>query len=69
MTSPRINAGLTRLVSLNVSSSRVTRAGLLHLKPLKNLRTLVLESCEVTADDMRRLQSTSLPELVSFRPE
>lgn len=65
----RVNAGLTLLVSLNVSNSRVTSAGLQHLKPLKNLRVLVLESCEVTADDMRKLQSTELPELVSFRPE
>ncbi|MBA0779462.1 hypothetical protein Gotri_003712 [Gossypium trilobum] len=60
---------LTGLISLNVSNSRVTSAGLRHLKPLKNLRSLTLEACKVTANDIRRLQSAGLPNLVNFRPE
>ena len=39
-----------------------------HLKTLKNLRSLTLESCKVTANDIRRLQSTDLPNLVTIRP-
>ena len=62
-------AGLTELVSLNVSNSLITNEGLQHLKNLKNLRTLSLESCKVTASEIKKLQSTELPNLVSFRPE
>ncbi|KAK9207640.1 hypothetical protein WN943_017930 [Citrus x changshan-huyou] len=54
---------LTGLVSLNVSNSQITSAGLRHLKPLKNLRSLTLESCKVTANDIKRLQSRDLPNL------
>lgn len=64
-----VNAGLTALVSLNVSNSHITNNGLQHLKPLKNLLSLSLESCKVTASEIRKLQSTALPNLVSFRPE
>uniref|UniRef100_A0A3Q7FUZ9 F-box domain-containing protein n=1 Tax=Solanum lycopersicum TaxID=4081 RepID=A0A3Q7FUZ9_SOLLC len=62
-------SGLTQLVSLNVSNSRVTNMGLQHLKQLKNLKSLTLESCKVTANDIRKLQSTELPNLVNYRPE
>ncbi|KAI6672017.1 hypothetical protein NL676_006902 [Syzygium grande] len=62
-------SGLTGLVSLNVSNSRVTSAGLRHLKTLKNLRSLTLEGCKLTGVDIKKLQSTDLPNLVSFRPE
>lgn len=62
-------AGLTQLVSLNISNSRVTAAGLKHLKSLMNLKSLTLESCKVTASDIKKLQSDHLPNLVSFRPE
>ncbi|CAI0542645.1 unnamed protein product [Linum tenue] len=37
--------------------------------PLKNLHSLTLESCKVTASEIRKLQLTALPSLVSFRPE
>ncbi|KAL5150319.1 F-box/LRR-repeat protein 14 [Glycine soja] len=62
-------SGMTALRSLNVSNSRITNEGLRHLKPLKNLRTLTLESCKVTASGIKKLQSTDLPNLISFRPE
>ncbi|KAF5793152.1 putative leucine-rich repeat domain superfamily [Helianthus annuus] len=62
-------AGLTQLVSLNLSDSRVTSAGLQHLKPLKKLKSLSLESTEVTANDIKSLQENDLPNLVTFRPE
>lgn len=61
--------GLTSLVSLNVSNSRITNEGLQYLKPLKNLRSLTLESCKVTASEIKKLQSFALPNLVSIRPE
>ena len=64
-----IITGLTDLVSLNVSSSRITAGGLNHLKPLKNLRSLTLESCKLNASDIKKLQASDLPNLVSFRPE
>ncbi|KAG6771359.1 hypothetical protein POTOM_022710 [Populus tomentosa] len=62
-------SGLTELVSLNVSNSLITNEGLCYLKPLKNLRALSLESCKVTASEIKKLQSTELPNLASFRPE
>ncbi|KAL2922298.1 Chloride channel protein CLC-f [Bienertia sinuspersici] len=58
-----MDAGLTALVSLNVSNSRITKGGLQHLKPLKNMRSFTLESCKVTATEIRKLQSTALPNL------
>lgn len=64
-----IVTGLTALVSLNVSNSRITNAGLQYLMPLKNLRSLSLESCRVTAAEIKKLQSTALPNLVTVRPE
>ena len=64
-----LNAGLTTLVSLNVSNSHVTNEGLQYLKPLKNLRSLTLESCRVTTSEIKNLQLVALPNLVSFRPE
>ena len=63
------NAGLTGLVSFNGSNSRITSGGLRHLKTLKNLKSLTLESCKVTANDIKKLQLNDLPNLVSFRPE
>nr|CAE02935.3 OSJNBa0014K14.7 [Oryza sativa Japonica Group] len=60
---------LTALVSLNVSNSRVSNSGLHHLKPLQNLRSLSLESCKVTAIEIKKLQLAALPNLVSVRPE
>lgn len=63
-----LNTGMTSLGSLNVSNSRVTNEGLRYLKPLKNLRTLSLESCKVTASEIKKLQSADLPNLISFRP-
>uniref|UniRef100_A0A2C9UL19 Uncharacterized protein n=1 Tax=Manihot esculenta TaxID=3983 RepID=A0A2C9UL19_MANES len=62
-------SGLSELVSLNVSNSLITNEGLQYLKPLKNLRSLSLESCKVTASEIKKLQSTALPNLVTFRPE
>ncbi|XP_031108758.1 toll-like receptor 13 isoform X3 [Ipomoea triloba] len=62
-------SGLTGLVSLNVSNSRITNDGLQHLRPLKSLRSLSLESCSVTAEELKKLQLSALPNLVKFRPE
>lgn len=62
-------AGLTKLVSLNLSSSQVTGEGLQHLKPLKKLKSLSLESTNVTPNDIKQLQESDLPNLVTFRPE
>lgn len=64
-----MTTGLTELVSLNVSNSLITNEGLRYLKPLKNLRALTLESCKVTASEIKKLQSTELPNLASVRPE
>ncbi|KAL0010776.1 hypothetical protein SO802_005884 [Lithocarpus litseifolius] len=58
-------SGLTELVSLNVSNSRITSVGLRHLKTLKNMKSLTLEGCKVTANDIKRLQSTDLPNLIA----
>lgn len=62
-------SGLTALVSLNVSNSRITNEGLLYLKSLKSLRSLCMESCQVTASEIKKLKSTFLPNLVNYRPE
>ncbi|KAI5014368.1 hypothetical protein ZWY2020_055758 [Hordeum vulgare] len=64
-----IISGLTSLVSLNLSYSRVSNAGLHHLRPLQNLRSLSLDSCKVTACEVKKLQLAALPNLVSVRPE
>lgn len=61
--------GLTALVNLNVSNSRVSNAGLKHLKDLQNLRSLSLDSTRVTANEMKKLLATTLPNLISMRPE
>ena len=61
--------GLTALVNLNVSNSRVSNAGLKHLNDLQNLRSLSLDSTRVTANEMRKLRATMLPNLISMRPE
>ncbi|KAF9679729.1 hypothetical protein SADUNF_Sadunf06G0044700 [Salix dunnii] len=61
-------SGLTGLVILNVSNSLITNEGLRHLKPLKNLRELHLDFCKVTASEIKKLQATELPNLVSFQP-
>ncbi|KAK6942200.1 Leucine-rich repeat [Dillenia turbinata] len=65
----KLISGLTALVSLNVSNSSITSEGLQFLKPLKNLRSLLLESCKVTALDIKDLKSTALPNLLNFRPD
>lgn len=62
-------AGLTALVSLNVSNTRISNAGLRHLKDLQNLRSLSLDSCRVTTSEVKKLQATVLPNLISVRPE
>jgi len=62
-------SGLTALVNLNVSNSRVSNAGLKHLKDLQNLRSLSLDSTRVTAYEMKKLWATTLPNLISMRPE
>lgn len=62
-------SGLTALVSLNVSNTRVSNAGLRHLKDLQNLRSLSLDSCRVTTSEVKKLQATVLPNLISVRPE
>nr|CAN74892.1 hypothetical protein VITISV_002002 [Vitis vinifera] len=59
-------SGLTALVSLSVSNSRITNAGLQHLKQLKNLKSLTLDSCKVTVNDIKKLQSKDLPNLPAF---
>lgn len=60
---------MTALVNLNVSNSRVSNAGLKHLKDLQNLRSLSLDSTRVTANEMKKLLATTLPNLISMRPE
>jgi hypothetical protein len=47
----------------------VSNAGLHHLKPLQNLRSLFLESCKVTACEIKKIQLAALPNLISVRPE
>jgi Leucine-rich repeat (LRR) protein len=64
-----IISGLTALVTLNLSNSRVSNAGLHHLKPLQSLRSLYLESCKVTACEIKKLQLAALPNLITVRPE
>jgi hypothetical protein len=54
---------------LNVSNSRVSNAGLRHLKALQNLRSLTLDSCRVTANEIKKLKVTALPNLINVRPE
>ena len=61
--------GLTALVSLNVSNSRVSNSGLHHLTLLQNLRSLSLESCRVTPAEIKKLRLAALPNLISVRPE
>ena len=65
----RLTAGLTALVSLNVSNSRVSNSGLHHLTLLQNLRSLTLESCRVTPAEIKKLRLAALPNLISVRPE
>jgi len=62
-------SGLTALVSLNVSNSRVSNSGLHHLTLLQNLRSLSLESCRVTPAEIKKLRLAALPNLISVRPE
>ena len=61
--------GLTALVSLNVSNSRVSNSGLHHLTLLQNLRSLSLESYRVTPAEIKKLRLAALPNLISVRPE
>jgi hypothetical protein len=58
---------MTALVSLNISNTRVTNAGLQHLRPLKNLTSLSLQACKVTWPEIRKLQATTLPNLAGVR--
>jgi len=62
-------SGLTALVSLNVSNSRVSNSGLHHLTLLQNLRSLSLESYRVTPAEIKKLRLAALPNLISVRPE
>jgi hypothetical protein len=57
------------LVSLNVSNSRVSNLGLLHLKPPQNLCSLSLESCRLPASEIDKLPLFALPNLISVWPE
>jgi hypothetical protein len=61
------NAGMKNLVSLNLANSRVTNAGLQHLRPLTNLTSLALQGCKVTLFAVNNLQATSLPNLTVIR--
>eukprot|EP00252_Welwitschia_mirabilis_P007649 TRINITY_DN1924_c0_g1_i6.p1 TRINITY_DN1924_c0_g1~~TRINITY_DN1924_c0_g1_i6.p1 ORF type:complete len:113 (-),score=7.71 TRINITY_DN1924_c0_g1_i6:431-769(-) len=56
-------SGMTELVSLNLSNSRITNAGLLHLRPLKNLTSLTLIGCKVSKSEINKLRATHLPNL------
>ncbi|MQM03898.1 hypothetical protein Taro_036692 [Colocasia esculenta] len=56
-------SGLTGLVSLNLSSTHITNAGLQNLKPLKNLRSLHLDCCRVTGSEMKKLHLAALQNL------
>lgn len=62
-----INAGMTGLVSLNISNSRITNSGLQHLRPLHNLTSLALQACKVTLPAIEKLQASSLPNLTVIR--
>ncbi|KAH7688568.1 RNI-like protein [Dioscorea alata] len=63
------SAGLTALCLLNLTyNTDITDAGLCHLTPLKNLRSLYLDFTKVTAGGLRRLQRDVLPNLVIFQP-
>lgn len=61
------SAGMKDLVSLNVANSKVTNAGLQHLRPLTSLTSLALQGCKVTLPAVERLQTTSLPNLTVIR--
>jgi hypothetical protein len=58
---------MTSLVSFNISNTRVTNAGLQHLRPLKNLTFLSLQACKVTWPEIRKVQATTLLNLAGVR--
>ena len=62
-----VYAGMTSLVSLNISNSKITNSGLHHLTPLHNLTSLALQGCEVTLPAVAKLQASSLPNLTVIR--
>jgi len=61
------SVGMVGLVSLNMANSKVTNAGLQHLRPLTNLTSLALQACKVTLPAVERLRSSGLPNLTIIR--
>lgn len=61
------SVGMVGLVSLNVANSKVTNAGLQHLRPLTNLTSLALQACKVTLPAVERLRASGLPNLTIIR--